>query len=80
MQVIFVLLKLKVIQKGLIYCVFSSCIEKINGILLMVKDGSIDFVESFVVVLKDFGYRDIVELIDFIDVYMKVGKYCFNCF
>lgn len=45
----------------------------------MVKDGSFDFVESFVEVLKDFGYRDIVELIDFIDVYMKVGKYCFNC-
>lgn len=45
----------------------------------MVKDGSFDFVESFVEVLKDFGYRDIVELIDLIDVYMKVGKYCFNC-
>ncbi|XP_065942164.1 uncharacterized protein [Magallana gigas] len=70
-QVISALSKSKAIQKGSIHCASSSCTEKINGILSMVKDGSTDLVESFVAALKDLGYRDIVELIDPTDVHTK---------
>lgn len=80
MQVISALSKSKAIQKGSLHCASSSCTEKINGILSMVKDGSTDLVESFVAALKDLGYRDIVELIDPTDVHTKAGKYCFNRF
>lgn len=77
-QVISALSKSKAIQKGSLQCASSSCTEKINDILSMVKDGSSDLVESFVEALKDLGYRDIVELIDPTDVHTKAGKYCFN--
>lgn len=45
----------------------------------MVEDGSIDVVECFLVILKDFGYMDIVDLIEFFDVYGKVGIFVFYC-
>lgn len=40
-------------------------------------NGSFDDVDGFVIVLKDFVYFDILEFIDFLYIYIKVGKYLY---
>lgn len=51
-----------------------SCYEKVECILLLVENGSYDNVEEFIIVLNDFGYCEIVKLINLFNVYEKVGK------
>lgn len=76
---VFVLFKLKVLIERdifLIFCVENcNCKIEVENFLLMVEMGSVEFVEEFVVILKGFGYCDIVELIDFFGFFFFVGKY-----
>lgn len=58
----------------------DSCYERVECILLLVEKGNNDIVEEFVIVLNDFGYSEIVKLINLFDVYNKVGKFYLNCF
>lgn len=55
-------------------CASSSCNKRINDILSLVECGNTDAVESFVAVLKDLGYRDIVDLIDPPSFHTKAGN------
>lgn len=56
------------------YKIFGSD-ERVEMILLMVEMGNLEFIDEFVIVLNDFGYGDILELINFCEIYCKVGKY-----
>lgn len=59
-----------------IICVENrNCTIEVENLLSMVEKGSAEFVEEFVATLKDFGYCDIVELIDPSGFPSSAGKY-----
>lgn len=59
-----------------IICVENrNCKKEVENLLLMVENGSAEFLEEFVAALKDFGYCDIVELIDPSGFPSTAGKY-----
>lgn len=76
MDVIYELFKFKFFLKGVIdfVCKVFSCYEKVDIILIFVENGSFEVVDDFCFVLEYFGYCDIIELIDFFNIYIKVGK------
>lgn len=66
----------------------DSCLRRVGCLLLLVEEGEFDFVKEFLIILKNFGYYDIVELFDFLDVYYIVSmcilvkymySFCFFC-
>lgn len=79
MVLVFVLRDFKVFDKFVIEFVDKviNNDERVKMFLLLVENGNVDVVEEFLSVLKDLNYCDIVELIDFVDIYIKVGK-CIN--
>lgn len=70
----FWLVKFKNFLESDFYKIFGSD-ERVEMILLMVEMGNLEFIDEFVIVLNDFGYCDILELINFCEIYCKVGKY-----
>lgn len=69
--IVYVLFKFKVFVKSVIDFVFNveSCNDRVENFLFLVEDGDFEVVKEFVIVLKDFGYSSIVELIDLFDIY-----------
>lgn len=47
----------------------DSCSRRIESLLSLVEEGEPDLVNEFLTVLKNFGYHDIVELLDPLDVH-----------
>lgn len=81
--IVYVLFKFKVFVKSVIDFVFNvdSCNDRVENFLFLVEDGDFEVVKEFVIVLKDFGYSSIVELIDLFDIYNRVGECVLNvCF
>lgn len=76
MVLVFVLRDFKVFDKFVIEFVDKviNNDERVEMFLLLVENGNLDVVEEFLSVLKDLNYCYIVELIDFVDIYIKVGK------
>lgn len=56
----------------------NSCYERVERILLLVENGDNDIVEEFITALNDFGYCEIVKLINPPDVHEKAGKSFLN--
>lgn len=76
MVLVFVLRDFKVFDKFVLEFVDKviNNDERVEKFLLLVEKGNLDVVEEFLSVLKDLNYCYIVELIDFVDIYIKVGK------
>lgn len=76
MVLVFVLRDFKVFDKFVLEFVdkLNNNDERVEKFLLLVEKGNLDVVEEFLSVLKDLNYCYIVELIDFVDIYIKVGK------
>lgn len=74
---VFVLRYFKVFDKNVIE--YSEKVdnndERVKMFLLLVENGNLEVVEEFLIVLKDLDYFYIVELIDFFEIYCKVGKF-----
>lgn len=49
--------------------------EKVKMFLLLIENGNLEVVEEFLIVLKDLKNVCIVDLIDFFEIYCKVGMY-----
>lgn len=47
----------------------DSCPRRVERILSLVEEGEPDLVKEFLTILKNFGYHDIVELLDPLDVH-----------
>lgn len=47
----------------------GSCPRRVERLLSLVEKGEPDLVNGFVTVLKNYGYHDIVELLDPLDVH-----------
>lgn len=73
---VFLLLKLEIFIENDIEFVKKvyGCFGRVENLLLFVENGDFQVVEEFVKILNDFGYSYIVQLIDFFDIYNKVGK------
>ncbi|XP_062606355.1 uncharacterized protein LOC134268179, partial [Saccostrea cucullata] len=48
--------------------------ERTEKLLSLIENGDLKTVEAFITALKDVGYREILELIDPIDIHSKAGK------
>lgn len=47
----------------------DSCPRRVERLLSLVEEGEPDLVKEFLTILKNFGYHDIVELLDPLDVH-----------
>lgn len=53
----------------------GSCLRRVERLLSLVEKGEPNLVKGFVTVLKDFGYHDIVQLIDPPDIFQTASMY-----
>lgn len=79
--IVFALSKTNASLKGALDSVRKarSCNTRIHLLLILVEEGSPDFVEEFLSTLKKLGYSEIVKLIDPESVDNKPGKFILNC-
>lgn len=77
MFLVFDLRDFKVFEKNVIEYInkVDNNDEKVKMFLLLIENGNLEVVEEFLIVLKDLKNVCIVDLIDFFEIYCKVGMY-----